>query len=132
MLKIMTSGLNHLKRWVQALQFDTGVLCCEAPIGFCVAGVALLKSGADLSLKVWLIFDAPVKALPGQDSQFRFGHVKPTAMFGRIAPLEPLDKTAGLFRLKGFVEGGGGVGAQIILHPGRSFRPLQSERHLSF
>ncbi len=37
-------------------------------------------------------------------------------MFGRVVPLEPLDKTAGLCRLKGFVEGGGGVGAQIMLN----------------
>ena len=72
-MSTLPSGSNLLKCRVQAFQFDAGVLGCEAPIGFGMGGISLGEPGADLCFKSRLIFDAPIEALLGQDSEFCFG-----------------------------------------------------------
>ena len=47
--------------------------------------------GAHFSLERLGVGDAPVEALAGQHGEFRFGHVKPTAVLGRVVPLEAFD-----------------------------------------
>jgi hypothetical protein len=55
--------------------------------GFSVSGVALCEPSVDLSLKGRLIFDALIEALLGEDGKFRFGHIQPAAVLGRVMPL---------------------------------------------
>src|SRR6516165_3645649 len=59
---------------------------------------------------------APIEALTRQDTEFRLGHIQPTAMLGRIVPLEPLDEATCLGGWKGLIERCGLVGAEIVLH----------------
>ena len=57
------SGLNLLKRWIEVLQFHTGVCGCEVPVGFCVAAVATLAPGGELGCKRCGVGNASVEAL---------------------------------------------------------------------
>ncbi len=58
-----TSGLNLLKRWVQAFQPDARVGGCKAPVGFGVVVIAARASCSDLADKGGRVGDATVEAL---------------------------------------------------------------------
>ena len=80
------------------------VLVFEPPVcaaSFCVAS---LDPSADVARQVFLTADAFFKALARQDGQFRFGHVEPRAVFGRVVPLELVGDASGLYWLEGCVE----------------------------
>src|SRR3954467_11436936 len=63
-----------------------------------------------------LVGDTSVETLRGQDAEFGFCHIEPTAVFGRVVPLEPLDEAACLCGGKSLVERSRFVSAEIILH----------------
>jgi hypothetical protein len=50
-----------------------------------------------------LVWDAAIETLNRQNAEFGFSHIPPTAVFGRVAPLEALDQPACLSCGKGFV-----------------------------
>ncbi len=58
-----TSGLNLLKRWVQAFQLDARVGGCKAPVGFVVVVIAARAPCSDLADKGGSVGDAAVEAL---------------------------------------------------------------------
>ena len=64
-----TSGLNLLKRRIQALQFDTGIGGREVPVGLGVVGVAALAPRVDLGRESGGVGDAAVEALAGEHGQ---------------------------------------------------------------
>ncbi len=57
------SGLNLLKRWVQAFQLDARVGSCKAPVGFVVVVIAARAPCSDLADKGGSVGDAAVEAL---------------------------------------------------------------------
>ena len=59
---------------------------------------------------------AAIQTLRREHAEFGFGHVEPTAVLGRVVPFETLDEPARLGGGKGFVERGGLVGVEIVLH----------------
>jgi hypothetical protein len=48
--------------------------------------------------------DPPIETLARQDTEFRLGHIQPTAVLGRVVPLEPLDEATCLGGWKGLIE----------------------------
>src|SRR4029450_2060888 len=60
--------------------------------------------------------DAPVQALPSQDTEFDLSHVEPTAMLGRIVKLQLLANAVRFRRGKSLIERGGLVDVEIIQH----------------
>ena len=74
-----------------------------------------LPSG-DLFCERWLVGNAAIEALVGQDGKFGFCHVEPASVFGRIMPLETLGEAASLLWREGHVERGRRVRAQVILN----------------
>src|SRR4051812_38496170 len=63
-----------------------------------------------------MIMSMSATTLRGQDAEFGFCHIEPTAVFGRVVPLEPLDEAACLCGGKSLVERSRFVSAEIILH----------------
>jgi len=51
-------------------ELDARGVCCEAPFGLCVAEVAVFHPGIDLAPEGFLVWDAPMEALAGQDGEF--------------------------------------------------------------
>src|SRR5205807_5924508 len=52
----------------------------------------------------------------GKNTDLDFGHVQPTAMFGRVVELDSLQDAPGLGWLKGLVKGRGRMSIEVILH----------------
>ena len=85
------------------LEFISGVLCSESPVGFGVVFISVDLPCADFCGEGVLVGDSAVKALAGEVGEFGFGHVKPGAVFGGIMPLEPLADAEGFFGREGFI-----------------------------
>src|SRR5271169_172905 len=101
---------------VQSLQLDAGVGGCELPVGFGVVLVAMVLPCGDFVGEDLLVGDAAIQTLRREHAEFGFGHVEPTAVLGRVVPFEALDEPARLSGGEGFVERGGLVGVEIVLH----------------
>jgi hypothetical protein len=52
--------------------------------------------------------------LSGENRQLAFGHVEPTAMFGRVVPLEFAGDASRLVRWEAVVQAGNRVGVEIV------------------
>src|SRR5271156_3372881 len=89
-----SSRPSRSKLGVEPLEFDAGVVGRELPIGFGVMLVSMGLPSGDLSFEGWLVGNAAIQALAGQDGEFGFGHVEPASVFGRVMPLETLGEAA--------------------------------------
>jgi len=86
------------------LEFDAGIFGCEVPIGFGVVTVAVALPRCDFRDECLPVWDAAIEALRGQDAEFGFCQVKPTAVFRGVMPFEALNQTAGFRGRKGLIE----------------------------
>ena len=98
------------------LEFDTGIFSCEVPVGFGVITVAVALPSRDFLDEGVSVRDAAVEALRGQDAEFRFGQVKPAAVFWGVVPFEALNQAAGFRSRKGLIERRRRVGVEIVLN----------------
>ena len=71
------------------LEFDAGVCGCKVPVGLGMLGVAVAFPGGDFVNQRLLVGNAAVEALRGQDAEFGFGEVKPTAVLGNAIRSAP-------------------------------------------
>ncbi len=51
-----------------------------------------------------IVADAPIETLSRQHPEFGFSHIQPTAVLGRVVPLEPLNQPARLGGWEGLIE----------------------------
>lgn len=86
------------------LEFDTGIGRCEVPVGPGFAGVAVVLPGGDFLDEGVFVGDPAVEALGGQDAEFGFRQIEPTAVLWGVVPFEALDQAPGLGGGEGFVE----------------------------
>ena len=96
-------------------EFDPGVGRCEVPTCLGVFSVSIALPGTDFLDQRLLVGDAAVEALRGQDAEFGFGEIKPTAVLGGVVPFEALDEAASLDGRERFVKRGLAVDVEIIL-----------------
>jgi hypothetical protein len=57
-----------------------------------VVGIAFVLPGGDFVDEGLFIRDTAVETLGGEDAEFGFGEVEPTAVLGRVVPFEALDQ----------------------------------------
>ena len=100
--------------WVQATQFDAGVVGCELPVDVIRSAVPLALPSSNLLRQTAPVIDSAGEALPPQHAEFAFGDVQPTAMLGRVVDLQTLREPPGFLRRKRFVERRRRVGIQVI------------------
>ena len=86
------------------------------PAGLGVVLVAVVLPCIDFVSEDLLVGDAAIQTLRREHAEFGFGHIEPTAVLGRVVPFETLGEPARLGGWKGFVERGGLVGVEIVLH----------------
>ena len=55
-----------------------------------------------------------IQALPGEDTEFPFGDIEPTAMLGGVVNLQALRQASGRVRGEGFVERAQLVSIEVI------------------
>src|SRR5882724_7042357 len=87
-----TSASSTLNLRVQPLQFCSGVVDLELPVHAALFGVGLVGPDPDLRLQQRQFTDAAsVQALACEATQLAFSDVQPTAVFGRMAKVDPPD-----------------------------------------
>ena len=94
---IVTSRLPRLDFRVEPLEFDSGTACRELPVS---SGLAVVSGGGpfvDSLGGLVLAGNAVGKALPGHHTQFRLGHVQPTAIHWRVDDFESAENAKRLF-----------------------------------
>ena len=74
------------------LEFDASVGSCEVPVGLCVVGIAVVLPRGNFVDQGLFVGDAAVEALGGQDAEFGFCQVEPTAVLWRVVPFEAFDQ----------------------------------------
>ena len=74
------------------------------PVGFGVVFVSMALPCHDFFLKGLFVGDAAIETLSGEDTEFGFRQIEPTAVLGRVVPFEALDQSSGFGGRKGFVE----------------------------
>src|SRR6516165_2191937 len=78
-------------------------------------GIAVGLPGGNLVNEGLLVGDAAVEALGGEDAEFGFGQIEPTAVLGGVVPFEPLDQPSGFGSRKSLVKGRLAVDVEIVL-----------------
>jgi hypothetical protein len=75
-----------------SLQLNAGVVGFKLPIGLGVVLVAVVLPCVDFVGEDLLVGDAAIQTLRRERAEFGLGHVEPTAVLGRVVPLEALDE----------------------------------------
>src|ERR1700746_484223 len=96
------------------LEVDAGVFGRELPVGFGVMGIAASLPCGDLVDEDLLVGDAAVETLRGENGEFGFRHIEPTAVLWRVMPFEPLDEPSCFVWWKSLVERCVFMGVEIM------------------
>src|SRR5260370_24095236 len=98
------------------MKFDPSVVGWKASVDGAALSIALrLQSGKVLSQDLHALH--PARQAPScENGDLDFGHVEPAAMFGGVMELDALQDASCFGRLKGFIEGSGRMGIEIVLH----------------
>ena len=78
--------------WVQVLEFGPCVFGSKLPIDPGLFAVALVLPSGGLVDQRLLVGDPAGKALAGEDVQFDFRHIEPTAVLRSMHNLDPVNK----------------------------------------
>jgi hypothetical protein len=89
------------------LEFDTGRFGCELPVCLGVMGVAVMLPGGDFVGEGLFVGNATVEALGGENAEFGFRQIEPTAVLGRVVPFETFDQSPRFGSRKGLGVSGG-------------------------
>ena len=71
-----------------------------------MALVAVVLPCGDFAGEDLLVGGAAIQTLRGENAEFGFGQIEPTAVLGRVVPFEALDEPARPGRGKGLIERG--------------------------
>ena len=110
----VTSTRPILILWIQPLELYPCFGSGELPIDAFAGSVASALPSIDFPAKGWEVRNTTVKALFRQNTQFDFGGVKPTSVFGRVMNLQSLHVIPSLFRRKRFIKRRDGVRVQVV------------------
>ena len=77
------------------LEGDTGIRCVEAPVNPRFVVIACRLPGCHFLTQLGNMRNAAIQTLLGEDSEFTFGHIEPTAMLRRIVKFQLPRESAG-------------------------------------
>ena len=96
----MATRTSWQHRRVESLEFDPSIGGGEAPVNGGPLDIAIMHPGGDLIDEGGFVRNAAVQALAGQDAEFRFGHVEPASMLGRVVDFQLVTQSPGFVRLE--------------------------------
>jgi hypothetical protein len=73
---------------IKSFEFDASLTGGEAPLDWCWVGIAGRFPSRDLTNERRLSTDPAIQTLATQHAELEFGHIQPTAMFGRVMELQ--------------------------------------------
>ena len=77
------------------MELVTSVIGSEAPRDGAVLSIALGLQGGDALAQVLHACHPTRQTATGKNTDLDLGHIEPTAMFGRVVELHPLQKSPG-------------------------------------
>jgi len=89
---------------VEVLEFDPGIVRGDLPIDVGFLVIAFVLPGGRFFDQRLLVGNPAGQVLTGEDVQFDFGHVEPTAVLRCVDDLDPMDDSTSFLRQEGFVE----------------------------
>src|SRR3990172_2176904 len=101
---------------VKAAQFDASIGGGELPADGCLRLIAALLPGGDFRGDLFPAAEPPAQAVTAEHRKLALRHVQPGAVLRRVVPLEARGETPGFGGKEALVEGGGGVGVEIVGH----------------
>jgi len=96
------------------LELDPRLVAGEAPVYGAFGCVALAFPRTHFLGKRFLVGDAPIQALASQKRELDLGHVQPRAVLGGVMNLQLTSDTPRLGRDERFIQGGGGMGVEVV------------------
>src|SRR5574342_687407 len=109
-----------MKDWIQLLEFDTCVDCCEAPLDSGFTRISFCFPSPGFVFQSCHTGDVPIQTLTAEDTELDFGHIKPTAVLGCEMELQTIQDAFGFSGHKHFVQGSRQVGVQVVFHDNAS------------
>ena len=120
--------------WIKPSELDTGIGGSELPINPLLSRVAPGFPRLGFLTQGIQIRKPTVQALPGEDTEFQFGDIEPTAVLRGVMNLQALRQTPGGLRIEGFVERTRLMGVEVIADQpdavGLGILDLQEVSHL--
>src|SRR5438067_3371553 len=98
------------------MELGTRIVRGKAPRDGAQLRIALRLQRGNALAQILHAFHATRQTATGKNTDLDFGHVQPTAMFGRVVELDSLQDAPGLGWLKGLVKGRGRMSIEVILH----------------
>lgn len=86
-------------------QLNSGVFRFELPVDAFTEPVPVYIPSGDFLPQLFDALNPTTQALPGQNTQFNFGHIQPTSVLWRKMNLQAIRNTLGLFGRKCLVKG---------------------------
>ena len=103
------------------MELVTSVIGSKAPRDGAVLSIAFGLQGGDALAQVLHADHATRQTATSKNTDLDLGHIEPTAMFGRVVELHPLQKPPGLCWCVSFIQGRGRMRIQGILHDANVF-----------
>ena len=105
---------NRFDDRIEALEFGPSHLGTELPVDFGLELVAWAFPGGDFLAQGVDRRNAAIQTLASEHGQLALGHIEPTAMLGGVVQLELASDPPGFVRGQNPVQGGGGMGIEVI------------------
>src|SRR5260370_3526877 len=103
-------------------KLGTRILTSNLPRDGAVRTIALHLKGIDAPSQGAQTIHPTRQATALKNADLDFGHIQPTAVFGRVVKLDAPENTTRFLRWEGFIDSRWGMGIQIVLHNAHIFR----------
>src|SRR2546421_1205227 len=107
---------------IEIMELVTSIIGSKAPRDSAALRIAFGLQCGNALAQLLHAFHPTRQTATGKNTDLDLGHVQPTAMFGSVMELHPLQNAAGLSRFKGFIQGSSRMRIQVILHNANVFR----------
>src|SRR5215210_1870032 len=98
------------------LELDASIGAGQAPVYGALGCVALGFPSTHFLGKRLLVGDAPIQTLAREHRELDLGHVQPRAELGCVVDLQLRSDAPGLGRDERFIQGGWGMGVEVVHH----------------
>jgi hypothetical protein len=84
-------NVRRIEQHDQVLRQISQRVHCELPVCLCVIGISVVFPSGDFLDEGLFVWDAAFETLSGEDTEFGFREIEPTAVLRRVVPFEALD-----------------------------------------
>src|SRR5512132_213859 len=106
--------MSTLHLWVEAFEFDSGIMSRKLPVNAFLGRIAPLFPLCGFIYERFQIWDPPIQALQGKGTELDLGDIEPTAMLGGIVDLQTRGEPSGLLWRECLIERANPMRIEVI------------------